>query len=209
MIAGVTTIIAAALAVLGTLFSPVLAQRVTARTKLQEFELSQRQRQEEREVEQKRLAFEERRTAYTELNAQMRSMHRALLNYMHLIRAENQSEADVTKLDEARQKYLERYFDVQMLISDSVLNAAGRANDGLSRAYGMARRLGSDAPRATSENGQGEETIDSTFSYLEEVRQRIADTRNIMRTELGLTAAPLILKAPERKGLHHDHHTIA
>jgi len=189
MVAGVTTIVAAALAVLGTLLSPVLAQRVTARTKQQEFELAHRQRQEEREVEQKRLAFEERRAAYTELNAQMRSMHRALLNYIHLIRAGNQTEADVNKLDEARHKYLERYFDVQMLISDGVLKAAGYANDGLGCAYGMARRLGSGAPQVAPENGQDEETVDSTFSYLEEVRQRIADTRNIMRAELGLATA--------------------
>lgn len=82
---GTTTAIAAALAVLGTLFSPILAQRVSARIKLQEFDLAQRQRAEDREVEQDRLAYVERRAAYTQLNAQMRAMHRTLLNYMHLI----------------------------------------------------------------------------------------------------------------------------
>ena len=99
MSAGVTTVIAAALAVLGTLFSPVLAQRVTARAKLQEFEFAERQRQEERVVDQKRLAYLERRTAYTHLNAQMRAMHRSLLNHIHLIRTESQTEADIIKLD--------------------------------------------------------------------------------------------------------------
>ena len=121
MAAGVTTVIAAALAVLGTLFSPVLAQRVTARAKLQEFEFAERQRQEERVVDQQRLAYLERRTAYTQLNAQMRAMHRSLLNHIHLIRAESLTEADINKLDEARHRYLEHYFDVQMLVSDEVL----------------------------------------------------------------------------------------
>jgi hypothetical protein len=140
MSAGVTTVIAAALAVFGTLLSPVLAQRITARAKQQEFELAQRQNQDERVAEDQRLAFVERRAAYTDLNAQMRAMHRALLNHMHLIRAGSQTEADIAELDEARHKYLERYFDVQMLISDDVLRSAGYANDVLGRAYGMARR---------------------------------------------------------------------
>src|ERR1700721_661957 len=189
MTAGVTTVIAAALAVFGTLLSPVLVQRITARAKLQEFELAQRQRQEGRVADQERLGFVERRTAYTDLNAQMRAMHRALLNHMHLIRARSQTETEIGKLDETRHKYLERYFDVQMLISEDVLRAAGHANNGLGRAYGMARRLGATgADAVTLEPGEDEETVDSTFSYLEEVRQRIADARNIMRSELGLTS---------------------
>lgn len=119
----------------------------------------------------------------------MRALHRALLNYLHLIRARSQTEDDIAKLDEARHKYLERYFDVQMLISDDVLKAAGYANDGLGRAYGMARRLSAGGTSgANPELDELEETVESTFSFLEEVRQRIADTRNIMRAELGLTS---------------------
>ena len=53
----------------------------------------------------------------------------------------------------------------------------------------MARRRGATgADAVTLEPGEDEETVDSTFSYLEEVRQRIAYTRNIMRSELGLTS---------------------
>lgn len=77
-----------------------------------------------------------------------------------------------------------------MLISDDVLKAAGYANDGLGRAYGMARRLSAaGASGVYAAPGEPEETIDSTFSFLEEVRQRIADNRNIMRAELGLTSS--------------------
>jgi hypothetical protein len=190
MDAGITTVIAATLAVLGTLFSPILAQRVTARTKLQEFDLAQRQREEDREVEQRRLAHVERRTAYTQLNAQMRAMHRALLNYLHLVRSNSLIDADTSKLDDTRHAYLERYFDVQMLVSDEVLRAAGYANDGLGRAYGMAKRLASaNGSNIVVPPSVGGETIESTFSYLEEVRQRIAEARNIMRSELGLATA--------------------
>jgi len=115
-------------------------------------------------------------------------MHRKLLNYLHLVRSGNLADSDRAKLDAARHLYLESYFDVQMLISDEVLRAAGRANDGLSRAYGMARRLDSiPSADAMTPFELADETVESTFSYLEEVRQRIADARNIMRSELGLT----------------------
>jgi hypothetical protein len=192
MVAGVTTIIAAGLAVLGTLLSPIFAQRVTARAKLQEFELGHRQRQEYRGASEQRLAFVERRTAYTELNNQLRAFHRALLNYMHLIEDGTQTGTDLEQLDDARRSYLNRYFDSQMLVSDDVLKAAGIANDGLGRAYGMARRLGSPGSPAAISLGYDEpaETVDSTFAYLEKARQRIANTRNIMRAELGLTSTP-------------------
>jgi hypothetical protein len=190
MAAGVTTIIAAALAVFGTLLSPILAQRVTARAKLEEFELAQRQRQEDRDISQQRLAFVEKRTAYTDLNGQMRAFHRALLNYMHLVRNGAQTEADLQRLDDTRHGYLDQYFNAQMLISDDVLKAVGAANDGLARAYGMARRL--DKPRSPAmmalSDDQPDETVEATFEYLEDVRQRIANARNVMRAELGLSS---------------------
>jgi len=52
----------------------------------------------------------------------------------------------------------------------------------------MARRLDSrPSAEETAPSEIPDETVESTFSYLEEVRQRIADARNIMRSELGLT----------------------
>jgi hypothetical protein len=88
----ITTIIAAGIAVLGTLLSPVLVQRASARTKEQEYELARRQRQEEREAEKRSQDFIELRTAYTKLNTEMRGFHRALNNYFapHTLRSVQQ-----------------------------------------------------------------------------------------------------------------------
>jgi hypothetical protein len=51
MDSGITTVLAAAIAVLGTLLSSVLTQRISARSRLKENELAQLERQNEHELE--------------------------------------------------------------------------------------------------------------------------------------------------------------
>ncbi len=187
MNAGITTVVAAAVAVLGTLISPNLAQRVSARTKLQEYELAQQQRQEEREIERQRLDFVERRATYTKLNTEMRKFRRELINYLHLIREGRTTDEALAALDDVRHSYLESYNDAQMIIPDRVLKAAGAANSGLADAYGMVRRL----DRSRSSNAASEapiEEVDSAIAYLERVRQRITSARDVMRAQLGVTS---------------------
>lgn len=127
----VTTVIAAGIAVLGTLLSPVLAQRASARTKAQEYEHEQNRLQEEREIERRDRHLAELRATYTELNTWMRRFQRTLNNYLHLIRAGLCSDESLMALDEVRHEYHQRYSDAQMTVSDSVLRAAGSANGAL------------------------------------------------------------------------------
>jgi hypothetical protein len=189
MNAGITTVVAAAVAVLGTLISPVLTQRVSARTKLQEYELAQRQRQEEREIERQRLDFVERRSSYTTLNTEMRKFRRELINYLHLIRRGRSSEEALAALDGVRHSYLQCYADAQMIVPDRVLKAAGQANAALAEAYGMVRRLdGSVSAEVAAGPPVDEAAVNSALAYLEHVRQRITDTRDVMRAELGVTS---------------------
>jgi hypothetical protein len=73
-------------------------------------------------------------------------------------------------LDAVRHQYLQRYTNAQMIIPEEVFAAAIYANNGLSRLYGMLRRLDGLTIiylnfRTTAEDGQ-EKTINSAFSYL-------------------------------------------
>lgn len=189
----VTTIIAAGIAVLGTLLSPILVQYASARTKAQEYELMRRQRQEEREGKRQLRDFIELRSTYTELNTEMRGFQRALSNYLHLIRSGHCSKDARDALDNVRDKYLQRYADAQMIISDKVLGTAMYAHGGLTRLYGMALRLDGftvpDFSSGTMADENQEETIEAAFAYLEEVRSRVLKLRDIMRTELGISSA--------------------
>jgi hypothetical protein len=191
-----TTIIAAAIAVLGTLLSPILVQYMNARAKGQEHDLAQKQRAEERQAEAELRAYEELRTEYTNLNAQVRNFVRALSDYLHLIRAHKASEEARDLLDNARREYLQCYSDAQMRVSDSVLEAAMDANRGFSRLYGMTLRLdGFTVPARSPEvlsDADTEETIDLAFRYLEQELGPFAwKLRNTMRHELGIGTAAL------------------
>jgi hypothetical protein len=189
----VTTIIAAGIAVLGTLLSPILVQYATARAKAQEYELARRQRQEEREAEAQNNKYLELRRAYSELNTEMRGFLRALTNYMHLIRSHQCSQEARDDLNQVREKYLNCYADAQMMVSDNVFVAAADANNGLSRLYGMALRLDGftvpSLPSAGVSDEDEEESIETAFAYLAEVRPLIWKLRNTMRRELGVGSA--------------------
>lgn len=165
-----TTIIAAGIAVLGTLLSPILVQYATARAKAQEYELAQRQRQEDREQETQTTKYNELRRAYTDLNTEMRAFLRALSNYIHLIRSRQCSEEARSVLNEVRDGYLQSYADAQMIVSDKVFVAAADANSGLARLYGMALRLdGFTVPPLSEEatsDGDEKETIDTAFTCI-------------------------------------------
>jgi hypothetical protein len=191
-----TTIIAAAIAVLGTLLSPILVQYMGTRAKGQEYDLARRQRAEERQAEAELRKYEELRAEYTEVNAQVRNFVRALSDYLHLIRAHNCSEEAQEVLDNTRREYLQCYSDAQMKVSDSVLAVAMDTNSGLSRLYGMALRLdGFTVPAVSGEaliDGGSKETIDLAFRYLEqELRPLAWKLRNTMRKELGIGTATL------------------
>jgi hypothetical protein len=186
----VTTVIAAGIAVLGTLLSPILAQRASARTKAQEYEHEQNHLREEREIERRDRNLAELRAVYTELNTWMRKFQRALNNYLHLIRAGLCNDENRIALDEVRHEYHQRYSDAQMTVSDGVLHAAGSANGALMKLYGIGRHLDAfqTADLSVDATEGGEETIESAFEYLQETRRRIAYARDLMRKELGVAS---------------------
>lgn len=185
-------IIAAGIAVLGTLLSPIAVQYTSSRAKAQENEYARRSQD-----------FNELRSTYTQLNTQMRGFHSALNNYLHLIQSGDCNEVARDALNSVRHNHLQVYAVTQMIVPNKVLRAASYANLGLGQLYGLARRLdGFNVPDLSSgamaddseeveievEEGR-EETIESAFAYSEKVRQRIYRLRNIMRAELGISSA--------------------
>jgi hypothetical protein len=191
MDSGVITVVAAGVAVLGTLLSSVLTQLIGARNNRQAGEQARQDRQEEREIQEKRRDFIERRTTYTQLNTEMRKYRRELSNYLHLIRADGATDEALAVLQNVRRSYSEHYADAQMIVSDNVFGAARRVNRGLLDVYGMARRLdGSELASITEEARAGSgETVESALAYLDHVLQDMNRFRGIIRADLGVTSA--------------------
>jgi hypothetical protein len=189
------TLIAAAIAVVGTLSSPILVQYMNSRSKAQEYELQRQQRSEERQAEMDERKHEELRVEYTNLNAKVRNFVKALSDYLHLIRSRKITPDARVPLEDSRKEFLECYAQAQMRLPDSVLVAAMEANRHLSRLYGIALRLDGFTTSTQSMEvaiSSGHDTIESAFEHLEETLRPAAwHLRNVMRIDLGIGKAEL------------------
>ncbi|MFE1934998.1 hypothetical protein ACFW95_32420 [Streptomyces sp. NPDC059474] len=94
----IAAMITAVVGILGTLFAPVLQQRMTVR-----------QREEDARREDRRRRVEERRTAYTAMNRASRQFHTLLKDALHRLRDDVYTDEDRVRLEEARRDYRDRY----------------------------------------------------------------------------------------------------
>ncbi|MFJ9628622.1 hypothetical protein ACIQPR_02565 [Streptomyces sp. NPDC091280] len=168
MTAAVTAMITAVVGVLGTLFAPVLSQRLTAR-----------QRAEDAQVAERRRLFEERRDAYTAMNRASRQFHTLLKDALHRIRDGVYTEAEREQLEEARRDHRDRYAEAQLVVPEHVLDASRAVNEVLANTDAAVKRL----DRGLARDG---ETTEQTMRDLAEAEPRLTAMRQLMRTDLGV-----------------------
>ncbi|MFE2418626.1 hypothetical protein [Streptomyces hokutonensis] len=169
MSAAVTAMITAVVGVLGTLFAPVLSQRLTAR-----------QRAEDAQVAERRRLFEERRDAYTAMNRSSRHFHTLLKDALHRIRDGVYTERERDQLEEARRDHRDRYAEAQMVVPERVLDASRAVNEVLVAADAAVKRL----DRGLTRDGESAEQI---MLDLKEAEPRLTAMRRLMRADLGVT----------------------
>jgi ribosome-associated translation inhibitor RaiA len=168
MTAAVTAMITAVVGVLGTLFAPVLSQRLTSR-----------QRAEEAEVAEHRRLFEDRRTAYTAMNRASRQFHTLLKDALHRLRDDVYTDHDREQLEEVRREYRDRYAEAQMVVPERILEASRAVNEVLAGIDALVKRL--DRGRARD----GESAVRALLD-LKEAEPRLAEMRRLMREDLGV-----------------------
>ena len=168
MTAAVTAMITAVVGVLGTLFAPVLSQRLTARQRADQAELAERRRQ-----------FEERRTAYTHMNRASRQFHTLLKDALHRLRDGVYTEQERDQLEEARRDYRDRYAEAQMVVPERILEASRMLNTVLAGIDAELKRL----DRGLARDG---ESADQALLDLKEAEPRLSAMRRLMREDLGV-----------------------
>ncbi|MER6181284.1 hypothetical protein [Streptomyces sp. NPDC001652] len=168
MTAAVTAMITAVVGVLGTLFAPVLSQRLTSR-----------QRAEEAEVAEHRRLFEDRRTAYTAMNRASRQFHTLLKDALHRLRDDVYTDHDREQLEEVRREYRDRYAEAQMVVPERILNASRAVNEVLAGIDAVVKRL--DRGRARDGESAARALLD-----LKEAEPRLSEMRRLMREDLGV-----------------------
>jgi hypothetical protein len=172
-------LLVAAVGMLGTLTSPVITQRLSARAKLEESDARRRDAQESRGHAHRESVVREKKAAYVTFNAAARRYRVEQMNYLHAIESKSADETDRRELREARRAYSLGLAEMQIVASDSVMAVVERITSDLSPAYKAIKSL---------ENG----TPDSGWSF-EEIQEHLlrtwehwASLREAMRHDLGL-----------------------
>lgn len=167
---GATTaaMITAIVGVLGTLLAPLVAQWAT-----------KRQRAQERQSEESRRLFEERRAAYTAMNRASRHFHTMLKDALHRLRDGVYTGDDRARVEEARRDYRDRYAEAQMIVPETVLTASRELNVVLAGIDATAKRI----DRGLSREG---ETADQALLDLKAAEPALTTMRRIMREDLGV-----------------------
>ncbi|WP_431774626.1 hypothetical protein [Streptomyces cucumeris] len=168
MSAVIAAMVTAVVGVLGTLFAPLLHQRLTAR-----------QRAEEARAGEERRRYEERRAAYTGMNRASRQFHTLLKDALHRIRDGVYTDEDRVRVEEVRRDYRDRYAEAQMIVPERVLAASRALNTVLAGVDATAKRI----DRGLAREG---ETAATALLTLKDAEPRLAEMRRIMREDLGV-----------------------
>ncbi|MFF8787341.1 hypothetical protein [Streptomyces sp. NPDC015125] len=168
---GATTaaMITAIVGVLGTLLAPLVAMGAT-----------KRHRAQERQTEESRRLFEERRAAYTAMNRASRHFHTMLKDALHRLRDGVYTDDDRAQVEAARRDYRDRYAEAQMIVPEAVLTASRELNVVLAGIDATAKRI----DRGLS--GEGE-SADQALLDLKAAEPALTAMRRIMREDLGVT----------------------
>ncbi|AXE79839.1 hypothetical protein [Streptomyces atratus] len=169
MTAAITAMITAVVGVLGTLFSPVLAQRLTVRQRAEEARLVGEQRK-----------FEERRAQYTAMNRASRQFHTLLKDALHRIRDDVYTEQERAQLEEARLDHRDRYAEAQMIVPERILQASRDLNRVLAAGDAAIKRL----DRGLARDG---ESVERALEDLRAADPCLDTMRELMRQDLGVT----------------------
>jgi hypothetical protein len=185
----VGAVLIAVAGVAGTLGGALLTQRGAEKAKRRELEMAQT-------LQEARESRELRRSCYTELHRDARQFCTALSRHLYVMRDRTPGDEDVQALESAKDTYRDRWSEALMIAPDGVVAPAREVNGALNRVYGQVKRLEQGNPRSG-------ETLRSAAEAQHGVWPLIADMREAMRRDLGVTeasAADHVAETPSHYG---------
>ncbi|GAV43540.1 hypothetical protein [Streptomyces acidiscabies] len=189
-----SALIVAVVGVAGTLLSGVLAHRGALRSTSMELEHARVEREAEREAVERRENVEARRASYVQLNRAIRELH--LLLWQHreaLATRAGDPAAQTAERADAQRELREAYATAQLVVTDDVLQAAGRLVHQLQRIHTQLARHEQNSP-----GNQAPESLDELLDRLKNASESLYEVRQHMRRDLGITNLPI--ERPEDHG---------
>lgn len=174
-----SALVIALVGIAGTLASALLTQRSANSSKIRELERVDERRREDRAYQAEQAAIEARRSCYVALNIAARLYQTALTNYLVAIRAGAVTDEIRTDVDEMRREHRSRHAEAQMVVPDSVLEAAGAVNGNLGKFYGILKSIDLGTANA-------DETIEAAEARRVRSWDLLREMRAAMRRDLGI-----------------------
>ncbi|MFF7332724.1 hypothetical protein [Streptomyces sp. NPDC008150] len=171
-------LVAAGVGVLGTLISPVFAQRTNARTQQAEFERQQQAVRAQWERERHEQGLLVRRACYSETNAAFRRYRTQQMDYLWHVHRNEVNDIARDALEDARHAHHAAFAQAQMVASPAVLAQLDDVAKALSEGYRRTKHL----EEGTPDTGDSFEVIEA---YLQWIWERWEEMRAVMREDLG------------------------
>lgn len=170
-----------AVGVLGTLFSALLTQRASDRTKRRELEHADQQRREESREQHRQAGWEIRRASYIAFNTAARQYLIAVNDHRHVLLRGEPVQASRDRLDEARATHQDCYAEAQLSVPDELLGDITTVNKVVNQLYGSIRAVDDGTPLTGDSLDRVQDRIDAAWPRLRLMRHR-------MRVDLGVAA---------------------
>lgn len=174
-----TSILIAAIGVMGTLVAPIVSQRLASRAKHDDLKIERSHRLDEQQQEQRRNALAAKRACYIAMVATSRRYRIELMNYLYKIKRETLDDAARNELENARRPYIESMAEAHLTATLRVLNSIEIVTAGLSKAYRAIKHLEDREPEPDG-------SFEEMETFLVELWDRWKDMREAMRQDLGV-----------------------
>ncbi|MEU7583528.1 hypothetical protein AB0B50_38810 [Streptomyces sp. NPDC041068] len=180
MNSSISQIVIAVLGIGGTLAAAVITQRGADRARTRELEHTRQLQQEEREYATRQAQLEARRVCYATLSAGTRDLANVMTKVLHALEEGEVTEELRSDLDRARREHRLRHAEAQMVLPDTVAEAASTANRHLGDLYGLLMSL--DGGTA-----QREGNVEAARDSMDKLWDPLWRMRHVMRVDLGVT----------------------
>lgn len=179
MTSSTSTIVIAAVGVLGTLAGTIVSQLLSAHAKRADFEMQRLQRQEEYAHQKQETELANKRSCYIAMMASSRQYRMELINYLYMVKRQTVDSAARSDLENARRSGLASIGEVQLVATLKVLATIDPVNSGLARAYRAIKHLEGGEPEPDG-------SFEEINQFLTELFGKWSYMRQAMRQDLGI-----------------------
>ncbi len=141
-----TALVVAIVGVFGTLFAPIVSQRLTARARRDEFERERTLRNDEYAREQQQARFSNKRNCYLSLSTSAGRYRSELMRYLYRVDHETLDENARPTLDEVRFRFLTSVYETRLTGNLKVVERLDILREEIAEAYAATMRLAEGNP---------------------------------------------------------------